>query len=303
LDQRPETAQRSEKPTNHPAGVLEQGDQAMTLKISRRGLGAGALTAGVTATGLVGSAQAKTMDDIIKDGVLRVGINPNSPPFSSRDSSGAWQGFDIVVANKIAEELKVAKVEIVPTLTAQRVPFLVADTIDISLGGLTRNSERAKQIEYTVPLHTEVMGVMTTDKTNIKNWKDLNEAKYTLIDVRSAWTIDWAKQNLPNAKIEIVDTNADAVRAIAQGRAHALVEMLDFFTAFTKDYGDTKWKILDEKIDVGWDAIGVQKGNYALRDVLNIILYKLHSSGFVDTAWKQAFGSDPLLKVPAQPYF
>ena len=258
---------------------------------------------GVTAASFISSAEAKTMDDIIKDNVLRVGINPNSPPFSSRDSSGAWKGFDIDVANKIGEELKVAKVEIVPTLTAQRVPFLVADTIDISLGGLTRNSERAKQIEYTVPLHTEVMGVLMTDKVGVKSWKDLNDAKYNLVDVRSAWTIDWIKQNLPNAKLDIVETNADAVRAIAQGRSHALVEMLDFFTAFTKDYGDVKWQVLDDKIDVGWDAIGVQKGNYALRDVLNIILFKLHSSGFVDSTWKANFGSDALLKVPAQPYF
>ncbi len=275
----------------------------MTINISRRALGTGALTAGITAAGLVSSAQAKTMDDVIKDGVLRIGIHPNSPPFSSRDSSGAWKGFDVAMGNRLAEELKLAKVEFVPTETAQRVPFLVADTIDISLGGLTRNSERAKQIEFTFPLHTEVMGVLTTDKETITSWKELNDAKYTLVDVRSAWTIDWAKENLPNAKMEIVDSSADAVRAIAQGRANALVEMLDFFTAFTANHTDVKWKILDDKIDVGWDAIGVQKGNYALRDVLNIVLFKLHSSGAVDGIWKEAFGSDMLLKVPAQPYF
>ncbi len=137
----------------------------------------------------------------------------------------------------------------------------------------------------------------------MKSWKDLNDAKYTLVDVRSAWTIDWAKENLPNAKMEVVDSSADAVRAIAQGRANALVEMLDFFTAFTANHADVKWKILDDKIDVGWDAIGVQKGNYALRDVINIALFKLHSSGSVDAMWKEAFGSDMLLKVPAQPYF
>ena len=274
----------------------------MSFNVSRRVLGLGALFSGV-AGGLVTQAAAKTMDDVIKDGVLRVGIHPNSPPFSSRSSAGEWQGFDVAVAKKLGEELKLAKVEFVPTETAQRVPFLVADTIDLSLGGLTRNSERAKQIEFTVPLHTEVMGVLTSDKVDIKSWKDLNDAKYTLTDVRSAWTIDWAKQNLPNAKMEIVDSSADAVRAIAQGRAHALVEMLDFFTAFTKNHPDTKWKVLDDKIDVGWDAIGLQKGNYALRDVLNIVLYKLHSSGAVDGMWRDAFGSDTLLKVPAQPYF
>ena len=77
--------------------------------------------------------QAKSLDDIIKDGVIRIGINPNFPPNSSRGATGDWEGFDIDVGNKIAEALSV-KVEWVPTETPQRVPFLVADKIDISLG-------------------------------------------------------------------------------------------------------------------------------------------------------------------------
>jgi polar amino acid transport system substrate-binding protein len=272
----------------------------MLPKLTRRTLAS--LPSVIAAGFFVGEANAKSMDDVVKQGVLRIGIHPNSPPFSGRAASGDYEGFDITIGSKLAEELKV-KAEWVPAETAQRVPFLVADTIDISLGGLTRNSERAKVIEYTVPLHTEVMGVLTTDKVNVAKWQDLNDPKYTLVDVRSAWTVDWAKQNLPNAKLQIVDSSADAVRAIAQGRASALVEMLDFFTAFTKNHTDTKWKIMDDKIDVGWDCIGVGKGNYGLRDVLNITLYKLHSSGFVNEAWQKAFGSEMLMKVPAQPFF
>ncbi len=274
----------------------------MTISVSRRGLAG--VAAAATSAGFISSAQAKTMDDVLKEGVLRVGVHPNSPPFSSRNAAGEFEGFDIAIANRLAQELKLAKVEFIPTETAQRVPFLVADTIDISLGGLTRNSERAKLIEYTFPLHTEVMGVLTTDKhPNLASYKDLNDAKYTLVDVRSAWTIDWAKENLPNAKMEIVDSSADAIRMIAQGRADALVEMLDFFVAFTGNHKDVKWNILSEKIDVGWDAIGVQKGNYALRDVLNIALYKLHSSGAVDAEWMKVAGAEMLVKIPHQPYF
>jgi hypothetical protein len=37
--------------------------------------------------------------------------------------------------------------------------------------------------------------------------------------------------------------------------------------------------------------------------VLNIALFKLHSSGFVDQAYNKAFGADMLVKIPAQPYF
>ena len=108
------------------------------------------------------AAQAKSLDDIIKAGVIRIGINPNFPPNSARGASGDWEGFDIDIGNKIAAALGV-KVEWVPTETPQRVPFLVADKIDISLGALTRSAERAKLIEYTVPLHSEVMAVLTTE--------------------------------------------------------------------------------------------------------------------------------------------
>src|SRR5262245_38458727 len=104
----------------------------MSEKFSRRALGA--LSSMMPACFFVSYANAKSLDDIVKAGVLRIGINPNSPPFSQRSASGDFEGFDITIGAKIAEELKL-KPEWVPTETAQRVPFLVADTIDISLGG------------------------------------------------------------------------------------------------------------------------------------------------------------------------
>src|SRR6185312_2048324 len=150
-------------------------------------------------------ADARSLDDIIKAGVIRIGVNPNFPPMSSYGSTNELEGFDIDVGNKIAAALGV-KAEFVPTETPQRVPFLVADKIDISLGALTRTAERAKLIEYTVPLHTEVMAVLTTDKVTVDDWKALNDAKFTLADMRGNWTVDYLKKELPNAKMELVDT-------------------------------------------------------------------------------------------------
>ena len=238
--------------------------------------------AAVIAVGaMLGIAEARSLDDIVKQGTIRIGINPNFPPNSSRNANGEWEGFDIDIGNKIAEAMKI-KVEWVPTETPQRVPFLVADKIDISLGALTRNSERAKLIEYTVPLHTEVLAVLTTDKVDIKSWKDLDDGKYTLANMRGNWSVDWLKQQLPKAKLELVDTIADTVRLVGQGRADAIVENIDFFMAQTKNYPDVKWKVLPDPIDVSYDAIGVQRGNYPLRDLLNIVLYNLHSSNDVN---------------------
>lgn len=247
-------------------------------------------------------ADARSLDDIIKSGTLRVGVLPNSPPQSSIGATNQLEGFDVDVANKLASELGV-KTEFVMTEIAQRVPFLVADRIDISLGGLTRTVERAKSISYTVPLHTESMGVLTTDKVNIKSWKDLNDAKYTLVLIRGVWTSDFLKANLPNAKILYVDTMADTIRALAQGRADALVENIEFYVPFTKNYPNVHWKVLPEAINTSYDAVGLAQGNYALRDVLNIALYDMHTSGFVNQTWEKWFKAPMLVKVIPNPYF
>ncbi|MCB1492997.1 MAG: transporter substrate-binding domain-containing protein [Rhodobiaceae bacterium] len=262
---------------------------------------AGALALGLAVAAAPG-AQAKSLDDILSDGVVRIGINPNFPNMSVRNSDGNWEGFDIDIGNQIAEKLGV-KVEWVPTETAQRVPFLVSDRIDLSLGALTRNSERAKLIDYTVPLHTEVLAVLATDKIAGDTWQDFNKEGVTLANMRGNWTVDWIKENMPNTKLELVDTIADTVRLVGQGRADAIVENIDFFMAFTKNYPDVKWRVVTEPIFVGYCGIGIQQGNANLKEVLNIILYDLHSSGAVNAAWEKNYGAPMLRKIEQNPYF
>lgn len=247
-------------------------------------------------------AAARSLDQIISSGTLKVGVNPNFPPMSSYGQTNELEGFDIDVGNAIAAKLGV-KAEFVPTETAQRVPFLVADRIDFSLGALTRTSERAKLIDYTVPLHTEVMAVLTTDKVQADKWQDLDKDSVTLVNMRGNWSVDYLKTKMPNSKVLLVDTNADTVRSIAQGRADALVENIDFFMAFTKNYPDIKWRTLPDTISVSYDAIGVQKGNEGLRQFLNVLLYEMHSDNTVNATWEKWYGAPMTVKVTPQPFF
>jgi len=248
------------------------------------------------------AVEAKSLDDILSDGTIRIGINPNFPNMSVRNQAGEWEGFDIDVGNAIAEALGV-EVEWVPTETPQRVPFLVSDRIDISLGALTRNAERAKLIDYTVPLHTEVLAVLATDQIEGDSWQDFNKEGVTLANMRGNWTVGWIEENMPNVKLELVDTLADTVRLVGQGRADAIVENIDFFMAFTKNYPDVKWRVVKEPIFVAYCAIGVQQGNDNLTEVLNIILYDLHSSGMVNETWEKFYGAPMLREVTPSPYF
>ena len=74
------------------------------------------------------AAPARSLDEIIKSGTLRVGVNPNFPPMSSYGKSNALEGFDVDVGRAVAQALGV-KAEFVTTETQQRVPFLVSNRI------------------------------------------------------------------------------------------------------------------------------------------------------------------------------
>ncbi|CAN0605446.1 unnamed protein product, partial [Ectocarpus sp. 12 AP-2014] len=50
-------------------------------------------------------------------------------------------------------------------------------------------------------------------------------------------------------------------------------------------------------------AIGVAQGNDNLTEVLNILLYGLHSSGMINETWEAHYGSPMLREVVPNPYF
>lgn len=248
------------------------------------------------------AAEARTLDEILSEGVVRIGINPNFPNMSARNDAGEWVGFDIDIGTELANGLGV-EVEWVPTETAQRVPFLVSDRIDIALGALTRNPERAMLIDFTVPVHTEVLAVLTTSSIEGDTWEDFNADGVTLANMRGNWTVGWIEDNMPNVEIELVDSIADTVRLVAQGRADAIVENIDFFMSFTENFPDVEWRVVENPIFVAYCAAGVAQGNENLAEVLNVILYNLHSSGAVNNAWEANYGSPMLREVVPTPYF
>ncbi len=252
-------------------------------------------------------SEARTLDEIIKLGKIRIGVHPNGKPLSEVSPDGSWQGFDIDIGTKIADMLGVEPVW-VPQETPQRVPNLVSDRTDFSLGGLTRTAERMKVISYTVPLHTESMAVLYTDKTEgkvgmVKSWKDFDREDVTIVNCRGCWPEEWRRNNMAKTKALLVDGAADMVRSLAIGRADAIVENLDFFMAFTENYPNVKWQVLPDIIQTAYCGVGVKQGNYALRDWLNTAIYDFQVRNFHNEAWEKHFGSPQVVPVVAQPYW
>lgn len=262
-----------------------------------------ALAAAVAALFATASpAAARSLDAILSAGEIRVGVNPNYPPTAMYDSNNQLAGFDIDVANKLGSMLGV-KVSYVIVDPNSRVPFITSGRIDMVMGGMTRTPERAKLIDFSVPVMTESLGALTVAGRPFKSLMDLNKSTVTLAEVRGTTPIPWIAANLPQAKVLLLDNHPDVLRAVSQGRADAVVDDLASLGQIAKSI-DAKWQPLEGHAnEVDWDCIGVNKADVSLLRWLNVALFSMQQADFVSESYKKWYGFDMAAPVPAQPYF
>ena len=249
-----------------------------------------------------GQAEARSLNEILESGEIRVGVNPTLPPLAKFNEKNEIVGFDVDFSRKIAEMLGV-DLELVKVQSTDRIPFVKSGKIDYVMGAMTRTPDRAKVVDYTLPVHTEVFGVLTTEGHGFGHWKDLNSEDVTLVQVRGTTPVPFIKENLPKAELLLLDNYPDVIRALAQGRGDALVDVIDFVGGHMDAQKNVDWQILDTPVDVYYCGLGLQAGNESLQEWLNVAIYELHSQGFVDEIWKKWFGMEMIKSVEPSPYF
>ncbi len=199
------------------------------------------------------------------------------------------------------------ELEIVQVGSPDRIPFLQSDRIDIVLGAITRTVERALVIDYTVPLHTQSVIVLTKESgTSVPITKpaDLNNPQVKLVQVRGTVGIPWIQANAPQAQLTLLDNYPDTFRAMQQGRADAMVDVLESVVGADEECRRRAMEGAGRGSGLAtWVGIGVQKGNTTLKDALNVILFELHRTGFVGKTWEKWFGVPMKTPVPVNPMF
>lgn len=248
------------------------------------------------------AAEAHSLDEILSAKKLVVGINPNLPPLGRFNDKNEIEGFDVDVANKLGQMLGV-EVSLVQVNSADRVPFLATGKADLVLGALTRTPDRAKVIDFSLPIQTEAISAITLKDKPFKSIADLNSADIHLVEVRGTTPVEFVKAHLPKAQVTLFDNYPDAVRALEQGRGDAIVDVVDYLGMYTKNYKNETRVITDAAADVDYDCIGLAHGNEALKSWVNVALFQLQTNGFLKDTYRKWFGIDMVYPIPVTPYF
>ncbi|QIG48296.1 transporter substrate-binding domain-containing protein [Nordella sp. HKS 07] len=161
-------------------------------------------------------AKAADLQQIIKNGVVRIGVPIDVPPFGSVDKNNEAVGLDVDMAKNIAGALGV-KLELQQITGANRVPYLATDKLDIVIAAMGATPERALQIAFTSPYAALSIGVFGPDSIAVTKPSELTDQ--TIAVARGTTQDLELTKAAPNAKIIRFDDDATAAAAFTSGQA------------------------------------------------------------------------------------
>lgn len=234
------------------------------------------------------SASAGTLDDVKARGVLVAGVKDSLPPFGYVDpKTRTIVGYDVDFAQAIADRLGV-KLEVRPVTSANRIPQLASGNIDLIAATMTKNPERAQQIEFS---HTYFLTgqKFLARKGAVKSLKDLENKK--IGTAKGSTSEQNAKRAVPSATILSFDDYPQAFLALRQGRIAAITTdeaILAGILAKAPDH--QRYEIPALQISEEPYGLGMRKGDQAFVDFVNATLLEMEKNGQARKIFDKWFG-------------
>ncbi|WP_127472922.1 amino acid ABC transporter substrate-binding protein [Microbacterium sulfonylureivorans] len=222
------------------------------------------------------------------EGTLTVATEGTYRPFTFHDETGRLVGFDVEIAEAVADKLGL---EIAFEETQWDAIFagLDAGRFDVIANQVSINPEREEKYLFSEP-YTVSPGVIVVleDDDSISSFDDL-AGKTTAQSLTSNW---YELAQASGATVEAVEGWAQAVALLQQGRVDATINDNLTFLDYETSEGPTGLKIAAETDDPAYNAFALTKDKDALVEAIDGALAELREEGVLAEISEKYFGAD-----------
>ena len=248
------------------------------------------------------SSQPGTLESILENGTLRVGVSLFTP-WTLKTKNGDIVGFEIDVAKQLAKDLGV-KPEFHVLDWEKIIPTLLNRKIDIIIAGIVITPQRALKVNFSQPYDSSGIGLATNislTKT-FKGSKDLNKPDVTIASVTGTIAEDLTRRVFPKATLKTFATSQEAIQAVTKGKVHGYVEHKPITTFLVLDHPETVDEPLSKPLLETKAGFAINKGDPDFINFLNawIISHKAdtwlasaHKYWFDTLDWQKETGKVP----------
>ncbi len=244
-----------------------------------------------TVFGIASPANADALADITKAGVINVGVFADFPPFSSASADMSLKGYDIDVAQYIADTLKV-KLNPVAVTGQNRIPYLNDHRADI-LMSVGYSKERAEVIDFAAAYAPYYIAVIGPAAMNVKGKEDLS-GKTIAVNRGTLEDTSLTEAAPADADIKRFDNYNAVIQAFISGQTQLMVVGNDVGAQVLARQEalkpEQKFQLLTSP-----SHIGLNKNEEALKKAVNDAVAKMLADGKLNES------SQTWLKTPLNP--
>jgi polar amino acid transport system substrate-binding protein len=165
------------------------------------------------------AAHADGLDTIAKNGTLRVAVPEDYPPFGAVGADMKPQGYDVDMAALLAKSMNV-KLELVPVNSANRIPYLTTNKVDLVISSLGKTPDREKVLDFSAAYAPYFQGVFGPADVKVSGPADLTGK--TVGATRGALEEIALSQMAPNATIKRFEDNNATISAFLSGQTQLI---------------------------------------------------------------------------------
>jgi polar amino acid transport system substrate-binding protein len=239
--------------------------------------------AGMVAAAIIACVSAscsRTAQDADGSRGLIVGMELAYPPFEMQDPQGNPTGVSPDMARALGEYLhEPVTIENIPF--SGLIPALQTDKIDLVISSMTATPERAESIDFSDPYVNTGLCLLVKKASPIEGIADLDRPGMTVVVKQGTTGQTYARDNIKNAQVLVLDKENACVMEITEGKADAFIyDQMSTYTNW-KNNPDKTRPLLKPFQAESW-AIGIKQGNTALRDKVNAFLKDYRARGGFD---------------------
>ncbi|HEC1766437.1 TPA: cysteine ABC transporter substrate-binding protein [Campylobacter lari] len=232
------------------------------------------------------NSNENSLEKIKQQGVIRIGVFGDKPPFGYLDAQGKNQGYDVYFAKRIAKELlgDESKIQFVLVEAANRVEFLESNKVDLILANFTKTPEREAVVDFALPYMKVALGVVAPKGSDIKTIDDLKNK--TLILNKGTTADAYFTKNNPEIKSIKFDQNTETFAALIGKRGDVLSHDNALLFAWAKENPNFE-VVIKELGNHDVIAPAVKKGDEAMLKFINDLIVKLQNEQFFHKAYDE----------------
>jgi polar amino acid transport system substrate-binding protein len=161
---------------------------------------------------------------ILKRGTIVVGTAGNMPPLNMIDKQGQLFGFEVDMAEDIANGLGVT-LKWTPLPFAQLLPALEQGDVDMILSGMTITMQRNRSVAFVGPYIVSGKAFLTKIETiaATKDTDRLNSPQITLTALQNSTSAAFVSEVIPNARLIETENYAQSIQLVLNDKVQAMV--------------------------------------------------------------------------------